>query len=147
MGDGETIHGTCVAIGAAGILIIGPSGSGKSDLALRLIDEGAAFIADDRTVLSRSGARIMARSPEALAGKIEIRGLGIVSRPYEVEAVLCGVIDLTGHQTVDRIPLPENRDISGVSLPVLRIDPFQPSAPARVRLFAAISSSDADILS
>ena len=65
------VHATAVAVGLKGVLLLGPSGSGKSDLALRLIDQGARLVADDQVVLSRNGARLIANAPPALAGKID----------------------------------------------------------------------------
>ena len=70
------VHATCVAIGDRAVLLCGPSGSGKSDLALRLIDGGAQLVADDQVVLRAEGGRIVARAPEALAGRMEVRGIG-----------------------------------------------------------------------
>src|SRR5690606_32729552 len=76
-----TIHATCVALGDTGILLRGRSGSGKSDLALRLIDGGALLVADDRVALSLEGGRVIARPPAALAGYLEVRGVGPMPVP------------------------------------------------------------------
>ncbi|MDE0940637.1 MAG: HPr kinase/phosphatase C-terminal domain-containing protein, partial [Pirellulales bacterium] len=85
MTDGaETlVHATCVAIGEVGVLLRGPSGSGKSDLALRLIEGGAKLVADDQVVLSEVAGSLLASAPAALRGKIEVRGCGILDIPYE----------------------------------------------------------------
>ena len=72
------LHASCVELAGTGVVLLGPSGSGKSDLALRLIDGGARLVADDRVVVERSGDRLIARPPEAIAGLIEVRGLGIM---------------------------------------------------------------------
>src|SRR3546814_14236208 len=73
----QTVHATTVALDGTGVLLRGPAGSGKSDLALRLIDQGARLVADDRTALALEGGRIIARAPETIAGRTEVRGLEI----------------------------------------------------------------------
>lgn len=75
------IHASCVAIGTHGVLLLGPSGSGKSDLALRLIDEGAKLVADDRTILFIKNGALHAKAPASIRSLLEIRGLGIVALP------------------------------------------------------------------
>ena len=74
----ERVHGTCIAIDGDGVLLRGPSGSGKSDLALRLIDSGAMLVGDDQLQLSRMGDQLIVRPPDLLSGQLEIRGIGIV---------------------------------------------------------------------
>ncbi len=140
----QTVHATCVALdgtsGRCGILLRGPSGAGKSDLALRLIDEGARLVADDRCELSldESGQgvapRVIARAPAALAGRIEARGLGIVEAPRVAEAQVVLIVDLVRGDAVERLPEPLCEDLMGVALPCLALDPFQVSAPAKLRL-------------
>jgi HPr kinase/phosphorylase len=129
-----TIHGTAVSIDGAGVLLRGPSGSGKSDLALRLIDGGAVLVADDRVVLSRSGAVVTAVAPEMIAGKLEVRGLGIVPSPVVGATPLRLVLDLAPPGRVDRLPKAMETMLLGVPIPVLNLTPFEASAPAKVRL-------------
>src|SRR3954466_2404822 len=74
----ETVHASTVASEGRAVLITGPSGSGKSDLALRLLDRGFTLVSDDQTLVRRTGDRLIASAPAALAGKLEIRGIGIV---------------------------------------------------------------------
>src|SRR3546814_3116989 len=74
------IHASCVAPGHGGVLILGQSGQGKSDLALRLMDRGARLVADDRCDIWHERGRLWCRPPETLAGKIEVRGIGIIER-------------------------------------------------------------------
>lgn len=131
------IHATTVTLGGVGIAIEGPSGSGKSDLALRLIDGGARLVADDQTVVERRGPVLVASPPPALAGLIEVRGLGIVELPHEVEAVLRLVVRLVPAAEVERMPEPESRSLLEVALPLLRLDPFAISACAKLRLAVA----------
>jgi len=130
----ETIHGTAVGIDGAGVLLRGPSGAGKSDLALRLIDGGAALVADDRVVLARDGDAILAFAPDSIAGKLEVRGLGIVKLPAAVSARLRLVVDLVAPDAVERLPKAGETVLLGVALPVLNLAPFEASAPAKVRL-------------
>jgi len=130
----ETIHGTAVGIDGAGVLLRGPSGAGKSDLALRLIDGGAALVADDRVVLARDGDAILAFAPASIAGKLEVRGLGIVKLPAAVSARLRLVVDLVAPDAVERLPKAGETVLLGVALPVLNLAPFEASAPAKVRL-------------
>ena len=80
------IHASCVTAGNGGVLILGNSGQGKSDLALRLIDQGARLVADDRCDIWYERERLWCRPPENLAGKLEVRGIGIIERPWTAPA-------------------------------------------------------------
>lgn len=86
------IHATCVAIGGQAILLTGASGAGKSDLALRLIDEGARLVADDQTILTVKGGYLSAHAPATIRGLLEIRGLGIVKLPAKALAAALPVV-------------------------------------------------------
>src|SRR3981189_3410655 len=88
------IHASCVAIGARGVLLLGASGTGKSDLALRLIDEGAKLVADDRTILFTAKGMLHARAPASIKGLLEIRGLGIVELPVRTRVKIALVVRL-----------------------------------------------------
>ena len=74
----ENLHASCVASDGHAVLISGPSGSGKSDLALRLLDRGFTLVSDDRTIVRKDGSRLIASAPDTIKGKLEIRGVGIV---------------------------------------------------------------------
>ncbi|MDA0663933.1 MAG: HPr kinase/phosphatase C-terminal domain-containing protein [Proteobacteria bacterium] len=137
----ETVHATTVAIGGRGVLLRGPSGSGKSDLALRLIDGGADLVADDRTILDRAGDGVIASSPPSICGKIEIRGLGIVRLPALEQAMLALVVDISPAE-IERLPMPETVNILGFDLPLLRIAPMEASAPAKIRLAVRAKAGD-----
>lgn len=136
------IHATAVALdggvdeamGPCGLLLRGPSGSGKSDLALRLIDAGATLVADDRTVLLRQADRVLLSPPEAIRGRLEVRGLGIVPVDHVTGVRLTLICDLVGAGTVERLPEPRSETVLGVSIPLLTLDPFEFSAPAKVHL-------------
>ncbi len=138
----EQIHATCVDIGGAGVLLRGPSGSGKSDLALRLIDSGARLVADDRTELTLQGGsdeqRVVASAPKEIAGKIEARGLGILAMDALSETPVALVVDMVDAGEVERVPEPASFEILGLAIPLVRLDPFEVSAPAKLR--AALKS-------
>jgi serine kinase of HPr protein (carbohydrate metabolism regulator) len=128
------VHGTSVSLGGEGILLRGPSGAGKSDLALRLIDEGAKLVADDQTELHRAGSALEMSAPAALAGLLEVRGLGIVRVPHVARAPLRLVVDLAAAAGLERLPEPRFCTIDGVVLPLVALDPFTASAGAKLRL-------------
>lgn len=128
------IHATCIALDGAGILLRGPSGSGKSDLALRLIDEGALLVADDQTELSLEEGRVMARAPATIAGQLEVRGLGIVRQPALAAAPVALLVDLVKAEEVERLPEERQESLLGQSLPAIALDPFAASAVAKLRL-------------
>jgi HPr kinase/phosphorylase len=127
------IHGTCVEIEGVGVLLRGQSGSGKSDLALRLIEDGARLVADDQTELRRDGAGIVASAPPAIAGRLEIRGVGILAARSVASAPLALVVDLVPAASVERLPEARHCDYLGCAVPLLRLAPFEASAPAKLR--------------
>jgi len=99
----EILHATCVAVEGRGLLIIGPSGTGKSGLALRLLSLGASLVADDRTELSVTTGRLIARCPGPIRGLIEARGVGVLRAPAVAEAEVALVADL-GQAEDQRLP-------------------------------------------
>ncbi len=130
----ETIHASCVAIHGHAVLICGASGAGKSDLTLRLLDRGAALVSDDYTLLQCLGGQLIARAPANIAGKIEVRGIGIVDWPCIAEARVA--LGLTLDARPDRMPpatLP-HRSILGIAVPFLALDGLHASAPIKVEL-------------
>jgi serine kinase of HPr protein (carbohydrate metabolism regulator) len=135
-------HATTVAIGGRGVLLRGASGSGKSDLALRLIDAGARLVADDQSELWRDGKAVLVRAPATIAGLIEVRGLGIVHLASLPVAKLALVVDLVAPDAVERLPEQRSEAILGVSLPLVALAPFEASAPAKLRLALAIAAGD-----
>lgn len=128
------IHATAVALGRAGVLLLGPPGSGKSDLALRLIDRGARLIADDRVEVAAREGGLWLSAPAAIAGRIEVRGLGLLTLARE-EAAAALVVDLVS--TPDRLPVRVWREVAGVRLPVVAVRPFEASAALKVELAVA----------
>ena len=129
----ETIHASCVARNGKAILIAGPSGSGKSDLALRLIDRGSQLVSDDYTIVHQSGSDLLARAPETIKGRMEVRGIGIVDMPTVQDVPVTLIIDLT--EPADRFPTEgRTRLIAGKSLPVAGLSPFEASAPLKAEM-------------
>lgn len=129
----ETVHATTVAIDGRAVMISGPSGSGKSDLALRLLDRGFRLVSDDQTLISRDGERLIADAPPNIAGKLEVRGIGIVEMERVGGVPVALVVELTSD--IQRLP-DDNPDrvIFGVTLPRVSIDASTASAPSKVSL-------------
>lgn len=145
MHEEALIHGTCLAVGGEGVLLLGQPGSGKSDLALRMIDSAGAglrgsprlarLVADDQVMVRKAGGSLVASAPAALAGKLEIRGLGIVDLPADAEVGLKLAVRLTPAMDIERLPDLERArmEILGIAIPLVLIDPESASAPARIR--------------
>ena len=128
----EMLHATTVAIGEVAVVIEGRSGSGKSDLALRLIGRGAVLVSDDQTLLIRRGETLIARAPDTIAGQIEVRGIGIVTMPHVSEAPV-GLIVRLGDED-QRMPERRARRIAGVQVAEATFDPFRASTPLKVEI-------------
>ncbi|MFD1611638.1 HPr kinase/phosphorylase [Sphingomonas tabacisoli] len=127
----ENIHASCVAIEGRAVLIVGDSGAGKSDLALRLIDRGAALVSDDQVLLNVEDERLIASAPDTIAGKIEVRGIGIMPILAQSPMPVALLIELT---TPERMPEPQSRRLCGIDVPVAALDPFEASAPIKAEL-------------
>lgn len=132
----ENIHATTVAFENKGILIIGKSGAGKSDLALRLImNKNAVLVADDRTDVENVKGIIKVSCPKNIQGKLEVRGIGIVDFPFLSSAELKLVVQLVSdYAEIERLPLPEYKEILGVKIPLIKIHPFSSSAVEKIVL-------------
>jgi serine kinase of HPr protein (carbohydrate metabolism regulator) len=139
----ELVHGTCVALGRRGVLLRGGAGAGKTDLALRFMalpGEGAlcpGLVADDQVYVTvNPDGTLTATAPPTIAGKMEVRGLGILPVPFLPEAQLVLVCDLVGGKDVPRMPPESERTtvLAGVPLPTLRLAPFEASAPLKLKM-------------
>lgn len=129
----ERIHATCVAIGGRAVLLCGASGSGKSDLALRLIDRGAELVSDDQVLITRDGDTLRASPPATIAGKIEVRGLGILAMPHRTAMPVSLLIQLD--DPIARMPLDaRSRTLAGIEVPVIALPAFEASAPIKAEL-------------
>lgn len=142
-----TIHASAVLVGARAALIRGPSGGGKSRLVLELIEAArsgslpfARLVGDDRVHLQAAGGRLLVRPAQALAGLIEVRGIGIVRLPHEPSAVVGLVVDL-GAAGVERLPQARSlrAEIEGVSLPRLAVAPGNAALPAVLAFLTSAS--------
>lgn len=136
MSDPVNIHASCVAIGNKGVLLLGKSGAGKSDLALRLIDDGARLVADDRVLLFLKNGTLNARAPDTIRGLLEIRGVGIVELPVrrQIQLALAVVLGSEGPRLPGpkfwRPPAPLRMN---TKLPQIALDARYASSPAKVR--------------
>jgi len=128
------VHGTCVEIDGAAVLLRGPPGAGKSDLALRLIDGGARLVADDQTELRRGPSGLVASAPPTIAGRLEVRGIGILDCPWIPAAPLRLVADLVPADRIERLPEPRRCRLLDCELPLIAIHAFEASAAAKLRL-------------
>ncbi|MEO3427653.1 RNase adapter RapZ [Pelagibius sp. CAU 1746] len=133
------IHATAVAAadpegGCWAVLLRGAPGAGKSDLALRLIDRGAVLVSDDQTRVEARDGRLLAGPPETIAGKLEVRGLGIVEQPYRQGVPVALLVDLKPAAQIERLPSEAHETIAGVRLQRIDLDPAQLSAPEKLRL-------------
>lgn len=128
------LHASCVVLGDKAVLISGPPGAGKSDLALRMIDKGAKLVSDDQTELLCENDVLMASPPDSIKGMIEIRHVGLVTMPFVPSArVVLYVELLAGDETLER--LPELDLVFFLDHPVqrLRLPAFAASTPAKIR--------------
>lgn len=129
----ETIHASTVAVDGRAVLISGPSGSGKSDLALRLLDRGFTLVSDDQTIVRRDGDRLVSSAPPTIKGKLEIRGIGIVDMETVSDVPVALYVELTS----EIVRLPDDRrerPVLGVNLPLISVDAQTASAASKVAL-------------
>ncbi len=128
----DRLHATTVAIDGVAVMIEGASGSGKSDLALRLIDRGAVLVSDDQTLVIRVGKTLRARPPSTIAGRIEVRGIGILAMPHIEDVPVGLLVRIDG--AIERMPERRARKIAGIDVRQFAVDPFHASAPIKVEL-------------
>lgn len=144
-GDSDKVlqHATCVALEGRGALLLGPSGAGKSDLALRTMTTPirvanrwlvADLVADDQVRIERRNGRLYGHSPAAIAGKLEVRGLGIIVVPSVAEAEIVLAVDLVPANWIDRLPEPVNLTLLGCQCQRIALSPFEASAHAKLLL-------------
>src|SRR6185369_8707322 len=129
----ETLHASTVAKDGRAVLITGPSGSGKSDLALRLIDRGFTLVSDDQTIIRRDDERLIASAPPNIAGKLEMRGVGIVDMETAKDVPVALLVDLASD--IQRLPdVDRKQAILGIEIPLVSIDAMAASAASKVAL-------------
>ena len=140
------LHATCVSWRNGGILLTGPSGSGKSDLALRMIRAGALLVADDQVIVQADNGRLIAGPPARLAGRIEVRGLGILPVPHKPQDQVEIIIEMAARRDeVDRLPAPRTRTELGIALPCRRLYPFDDSTLIKLDLALALARGEIEL--
>lgn len=133
------VHASCVAFEGKGVLLRGPPGAGKSDLALRAIEAGARLVADDLVALDLRGDRVWARALPRADGRLEVRGVGIVRLPALDGVELVLLADLAGPE---RLPEPDFETVLGRPVRRIRLAPFEISAAIKLRLAVQMASED-----
>jgi serine kinase of HPr protein (carbohydrate metabolism regulator) len=129
----ETLHASCVAIDGRAVLIEGLSGSGKSDLALRLIDRGATLVSDDYTIVRRIEGKLLASAPSNISGLCEVRGVGLVTMPFESDVAVALIASIA--DSIERLPeATTTRVVAGVAIPTCLIAPLESSAPIKIEM-------------
>lgn len=130
------LHASCVALDGKAVLITGPAGAGKSDLALRLIDGGAQLIADDQTALHIENGVLLASPPPAIAGLFEVRHVGLVKMPYVMSVPVALYVELAPPDAkLERLPETDPVFLLDRPVPRLRLPSFAASTPAKIRAF------------
>lgn len=142
--DTRTIHATCIALDGYAALILGPSGSGKSDLALRAITtpmrDGRrllepTLVSDDQVVVSRRGEALYANPPATIRGLVEVRGVGIVEVEHVADAEIVLAVDIDPAAKIERLPDEvATYPLLGVKLPLMRLRAFEASALSKLML-------------
>ena len=130
----KNIHATCVCWQNKGVLLLGKSGSGKSDLALRLIEnKNAVLIADDRVDLFIEGKKIFATAPQNIKGLLEVRGVGIIKKIFMAETAIDLVVELAENPAdIERMPPECFWEFADMKIPLFSVYPFECSAPDKI---------------
>lgn len=137
----QNIHAGCISYKNKGILILGDSGTGKSDLALRMImDKGAELVSDDRTDIENIDGRLFASAPQNLAGLMEVRGVGILNFPFKKKTQINLLVQLVKNpQEIERLPEKENSTLENVILPQIKLYAFESSVLNKLILALGVS--------
>ena len=136
-------YATCVALSGRGILLRGFSGSGKSDVALRLINEGAILVADDQVLCRREGSHLYASARCSIRCLLEVRGIGPIRTSYVTRAEIILVVDLVAMNSIQRFPVPRTCEIVGVEIPLIELTAFESSTTAKLKVALEVITSGA----
>lgn len=129
------LHATSVVFCGRGLLLCGASGTGKSDLALRIMDAGGSLVSDDYTQLTVKEKQLFASPPETIKGMLEVRGVGLLKVATIPSARMDFVVTCESKEAIERLPQLIHTEIAGIRLPVLKLYPFEASAVAKLRAF------------
>ncbi len=140
------VYASCVEFMGTGLLITGSSGSGKSDLCLRLIDQGAKLIADDQTIIENQNGQLKARCPDTIKGLLEIRGIGIVEMPFIYETNINLKLSLRAFDQIDRMPEKITELIENIEIPVYYLDAFSDSSIIKVKTLLQIQNKQRKLI-
>ena len=140
------MYASCVEFMKAGLLICGPTGSGKSDLCLRLIDAGAKLVSDDQTIVENCNGKLIAGAPDSIKGMLEIREIGIVETPFIDKTEIRLKLDLQSFVKIDRMPEMRTESIENVAIPVFCLDAFSVSAVIKIKTFLSIQEQKRKII-
>ena len=128
------IHTTCIALEGQAILLRGASGSGKSDLALRLMDEGWSLVADDYTEIKVHDGQLHASPPDTLKGLLEVRGIGLIQVAYVKDIPIVAAFDLLAFDDIERLPESTYLTLESIDVPLYTLHGHETSAPAKIRI-------------
>ena len=142
----KLFHGTAVSYNGSGILILGPSGSGKSDLALRLINEGADLIADDQVLIKLVGKALQLSAPDSISGLIEVRGVGIIKIKPVCYIPLSLIVEIKSGAQLERIPIMKKDLIEKILIPVIKLDAFEGSAIAKIKILLKCLDEEIELI-
>jgi len=136
--DGENLHATCVEVNGSGVLLIGQSAAGKSDLALRLLNDNHhqnKLVSDDQVIVYAENSTLTAHPPKSLEGLLEVRGVGICRFDFIPSTIIKLLVILDPHQTSDRLPnfSIQKRKIADVDLPYIILNAFEVSASLKIQ--------------
>lgn len=128
------VHASCVVIDGKAVLLAGPPGIGKSDVALRLIDEGAQLLSDDQTLLGDEAGHLVASPPPSIEGFLEIRHVGLARLSFVKSAPVALYVELaSSNENLERLPEPDFISFLNHQVPRLKLPSFAASTPAKIR--------------
>ena len=142
----DQFYATAVTYCGFGVLIRGPSGSGKSDLALRLIDDGANLIADDQVDIKSAGQGLYLSPPDNIAGLLEVRGIGVIRIEYDWDVKLCLIVELDLSKEMQRIPIIKEEFIKNIPVPIINMNAFETSILAKIKIILSYLDKKIEII-